>query len=313
MNNNAQLVGPAKTGSLDLNKDEIKKLVKDHTPKGQDAYVWYRLVQDKMGLDKMGKKRPSEDIIQFIYVCYRTGLDPILGQIHAVYRWSSAFGRETMSIQTGIDGMRLVAQRTKEYAGQEDITYIPEDESTGYPAKASVTIYKMLNGARVSFSASARWNEYVQLDKNKLPTSMWKKMPYLMLGKCAEALALRKAFPNELSGIYSTDEMHQSDNVMSGLPTPERFEKPEAPKEIEVVHGAPEDNQVSTPPVPQAPGKAPEPMLPTPENPKVEEVKDRVPDFGGIRSNLKPNLIVKPAKDEKIKSSPVNDPRVEIH
>ena len=52
----------------------------------------------------------------------------------------------------------------------------------------------MVEGQRVSFTASARWAEYVQANKDGQPVAMWKKMPYLMLAKVAEALSLRKAF-----------------------------------------------------------------------------------------------------------------------
>jgi hypothetical protein len=80
-----------------------------------------------------------------------------------------------------------------------------------WPYKASVTVYKMVSGQRCAFSASALWDEYCQLAKDGKPTVMWQKMPYLMLAKCAEALALRKAFPAELSGVYTHEEMMQAD------------------------------------------------------------------------------------------------------
>jgi phage recombination protein Bet len=145
----------------------------------------------------------------FLHACKRTGLDPFMKQIHAVKRWSAKDQREVMSIQTGIDGYRLIADRTGCYAGSSDAEYELNDE--GFPGFAKVTVTKLVNGAPCAFTASARWKEYCQLGKDGQPTSMWKKMPFLMLGKCAEALALRKAFPAELSGVYTHEEMMQAD------------------------------------------------------------------------------------------------------
>jgi hypothetical protein len=71
-----------------------------------------------------------------------------------------------------------------------------------------VTVYKIIGNVRCPFTASARWDQYYPGDEQGF---MWRKMPHLMLGKCAEALALRKAFPAELSGLYIKEEMDQAD------------------------------------------------------------------------------------------------------
>jgi len=140
----------------------------------------------------------------FLHACKRTGLDPLMKQIYAIKRKDRASGKEVMAIQTGIDGYRLIADRTGHYAGSDEPTYLIAED--GWPDVASVTVYKIVAGVRCPFSASARWKEYCQ----EL-SPMWKKMPFLMLAKCAEALALRKAFPAELSGVYTHEEMMQAD------------------------------------------------------------------------------------------------------
>ena len=144
----------------------------------------------------------TDDELQlFLYTCERTGLDPLTRQIHFVKRGGK------MTIQTGIDGYRAIADRSETLAGIDDPVY--DTEKQQHPNKATVTVYRIIGGERVPFSASARWKEYVPDGKIAF---MSKKMPYLMLGKCAEALALRKAFPNQLSGIYTSEEMAQADS-----------------------------------------------------------------------------------------------------
>lgn len=147
----------------------------------------------------------NDELALFVQQCKRTGLDPFSRQIHAVKRWDAQQQREVMSIQTGIDGFRLIAERTGKYAGNDDPVF--DVENAPHPNKATVTVWKMVGGQRVPFSRSARWSEFVQTKKDGTPTRFWQKMPYLMLGKVAEALALRAAFPQELSGLYTSDEM----------------------------------------------------------------------------------------------------------
>lgn len=169
----------------------------------------------------VAKGATPDELKLFLYTASRTGLDPLTKQIHFVKRYDSKLGREVGSIQTGIDGYRAIAERTGSLAGIDDAIF--DDETGANPNKASVTVYRIVNGERVSFTASARWNEYVssyrdkQTGQQKL-SPMWAKMPYLMLGKCAEALALRKAFPNDLSGIYTNEEMQQADREVIEIP-----------------------------------------------------------------------------------------------
>lgn len=148
----------------------------------------------------VAKGATNDELKLFLYTAARTGLDPLTKQIHFVKR------KESITIQTGIDGYRAIAERTKELAGIDDAVFDSEDNPQ--PKKATVTVYRIVNGQRMAFSASARWTEYFPKPPNDF---MWKKMPYLMLAKCAEALALRKAFPNDLSGLYTNEEMQQAD------------------------------------------------------------------------------------------------------
>jgi phage recombination protein Bet len=144
----------------------------------------------------------DDELALFLYQSQRTGLDPLARQI--IFSKFNSNSGPKMSIITTIDGYRLVADRTGKYAGNDDPIF--EGENT--PTKATVTVYKLVGGIRCPFTATARWPEYYPGDNQK--GFMWRKMPFLMLGKCAEALALRKAFPAELSGLYTDTEMEQA-------------------------------------------------------------------------------------------------------
>lgn len=149
----------------------------------------------------IAKGATDDELKLFLYQCERTGLNPLAKQIYFQKRRSR--GEDTLVILTGIDGYRLIADRTGQYAGNDDPVFDDEDN----PGKATVTVYKMVGGVRCAYTASARWAQYYPGDQLGF---MWRKMPHLMLGKCAEALALRKAFPAELSGVHVKEEMEQA-------------------------------------------------------------------------------------------------------
>lgn len=170
--------------------------------------------QEQIDLIKrtVAKGATDDELSMFMAVAKRAQLDPFLKQIHFVKRKqkdASGSWVEVGTIQIAIDGYRAIAERTGTLAGIDDAAFDSEDGD--HPGKATVSVYRIVGGMRVPFTASARWSEYAATSKDGSPQPMWRKMPYLMLAKCAEALALRKAFPNDLSGLYTHEEMQQAD------------------------------------------------------------------------------------------------------
>jgi phage recombination protein Bet len=197
----------------------------------------------KQALVHIGVENASDgDLEVFFHVCKRTGLDPFAKQIYMLGRQTSvrnadgSWGKVTkQTIQTGIDGFRLIGRRAASSAhhtvsvdapewAHRDGTWRPVwDREWGLPLGARVTIRR----AGEPFTAVALFDEYKQTKANGGLTSMWEQRPAGQLAKCAEALAWRMAFPQDLSGIYADEEMEQADShvvVAEQVPDPRRVD-----------------------------------------------------------------------------------------
>lgn len=180
----------------------------------------------------------SDDELQlFIATCQRTRLDPFARQIYAIKRYDSRQTREVMGIQVGIDGLRLIAQRTGKYAGQSPPEWCAADSvwrdtwpsRLGVPMAARVGVF-VEGQARPTYGI-AHYDEFVQTKKDGHPIAVWEKMPANQLAKCAEAQALRKNFPNETSGlrVAGVDDREQASLEQIAADRQEQLERVHAP------------------------------------------------------------------------------------
>jgi len=147
----------------------------------------------------IAKDATPAELELFLYDCARQGVHPLDKLIYFTKR------KDRYTPVTSIDFLRTRAADSGECAGIDEPLFHGTPKQADF--KASVTVYRIVQGQRYPFTATARWAEYVP-DQ----AFMWQRMPHTMLGKCAEALALRKAFPKQLAGLYVKEEMDQSGN-----------------------------------------------------------------------------------------------------
>lgn len=153
-------------------------------------------------------------IIMAIDYCKVRNLDILKKPVHIVPIWNKEQKRYIDTVWQGISELRTTAMRTGQYAGCDetifgkDITQKVGDVEITFPEWAQVTVYRIIGGQRVPFNGGkVRWLETVATTKDGAPNAMWKQRPYGQLEKCAEAAALRKAFPEELGNEYAAEEM----------------------------------------------------------------------------------------------------------
>lgn len=156
-------------------------------------------------LDSSGKLSWSQ-VKVFLHQCHEMRLDPRRKHIYAIPRWNKNTGRMDLTTVVSIDGFRLVAERTERYAPGSPTKYHWDNE--GRLVGATVFVKKMTSdGTWHEVSETAFISEYMP----ERPSTFWRQMPSVMIAKVAEARALRRAFPDTFSGIYSKDEMDQGD------------------------------------------------------------------------------------------------------
>lgn len=177
----------------------------------------------------------------FLYTAQRCGLDPLARQIYWIKRGNKA------TIQTSIDGYRLIADRSGNYAPGRAPTF---EERDGALISATAYVLKYVRGTWHEVAAVAYWDEYAQSYNGKL-SDMWANKPRIMLAKCAESNALRRAFPAELSGLYTQEEMPEAEPTYLDTATGEVVTMPPVPIDIA-------SRRVANPPTPIVMTKTPE-------------------------------------------------------
>jgi phage recombination protein Bet len=185
----------------------------------------------------------------FIEVARRFGLDPFRKQIHAVVYSKDNPDKRKLSLITAIDGYRSIAARNKNYRPDENTPVYEVDEALKSPANPAGIVKAVVycfqygpDGQWRRIAGEAYWAEFAPIKevadeydwietgefwpdtgkpkKKKVPKAgaevrgavdgKWASMPHVMLSKCAEAQALRKGWPEDLSGVYVEEEMDRA-------------------------------------------------------------------------------------------------------
>lgn len=209
------------------------------------------LTESDLGIIRrtIAKDADDAEFQYFVKVATLRQLNPLLNQISLQIRNANDATKRASVVITTIHGLRLIASRTGNYMPGRDTTFITDDHNNLVSATAYVKKYHPSSGTWHEISETAYWSEFVQTYRNGDLMGLWASKPRLMLAKCAEALALRRAFPEDLSGLYTDDEMGQAD-----LPPAAN------PATGEIIDGAASSPQATDRPVVHKP--APRPALP---------------------------------------------------
>lgn len=261
-------------------------------PTGLQQFAGFDVATYKALRESIGGDAPEPDFKAHLLICQRLGLHPVGGHVHLVPRETKVDGKKVIrySTQIGIDGYRSLAEDTGLYEGPCGLPlfqyefgepWTDEVDVSRVPYAAKVGIYRQ--GRREPIWAVAPYVHYAALrwdydKKEYTPMAMWAKMPHVMLAKCAEALALRKAFPRQLGGIYSQEEMsrHATAEVVVERESPPdalppRPERPQA--EVFDPRQRPQTSQVATEPeaeeVGEGEGSEPVAEVPLPSQEQV--------------------------------------------
>lgn len=212
---------------------------------------WHPIIQERFNVDKGQWKvlveavypnaKTTDSVVMALAYCKARNLDPFKRPVHIVPIWDREKRCEVETIWQGIAEIRTTASRTRAYAGRdatvfgEDITAkVGEGQAAveiTFPEYAQVTVYRMVDGQRQAFyGPQVYWLETYAEKKGKAPNSMWQKRPRGQLDKCAEAAALRMAFPEELGDTFIDAEAGLIVQHGSGeapmLNNPQRAERP---------------------------------------------------------------------------------------
>ena len=196
---------------------------------------------------QIAKDATDDELKMFLYHVNRTKLDPFSRQIYFQKRNTKDGPKVIM--MTSIDGARVIAQRTGQFGGSSDVLY--NDGKTMYemikagkkaPETATIAVYKIMNDIRVETIATASYFEYYPKGLN----SMEVKMPFLMISKVVEMLALRKAFPMDLSGLYIEEEMMQTENTFNEYAEIDALDKKETKEILELAIKVNMENIIQT-------------------------------------------------------------------
>lgn len=171
----------------------------------------------KMIWAKMPQGVPIEEAFAFLSRAKALSLDPIGGQI-ILQSHTMKGGEVRYTIIVGIDGYRSMAIRTGLYAPGDDTRFDYNEDGTLRSATVFVKRYHAESNQWNQFSATAFFDEYCVFyydrdARERRPTQMWAKMGHTMLEKCAEAKALRRGFPEALSGLYTPEELAQTNSA----------------------------------------------------------------------------------------------------
>ncbi len=190
---------------------------------------YHPAVQERFGVDRASWKAlveaifpnatSTESVILALSYCRARKLDPFKRNVHIVPIWNKELRRYTDTIWPGIGELRTTAFRTGEYAGRGATTFGPDvTKQVGsmeltFPEWAQVTVFRMVKGQRVEFSGPrVYWLEtYANIKReDDTPNDMWANRPRGQIDKCAEAAALRSAFPEEIGSDYIPEEVQHA-------------------------------------------------------------------------------------------------------